>query len=206
MTTSAHENPAAVARERASAQERAERLRALILDHDRRYYVLDQPSISDAEYDELLKDLRAIEASYPDLATADSPTKRVGGKPSALFAPVEHAAPMLSLDNVFSDEELAAWALKLDRGAEGAIAYVCELKIDGLAVSLVYEHGAFVRGATRGDGSVGEDISANLRTIRQIPMRLPGQGFPPVLEVRGEVYLPISTFERLNRDLASRGE
>jgi DNA ligase (NAD+) len=113
---------------------------------------------------------------------------------------------MLSLDNAFSAKELADWAAKLERGAEGTIAYVCELKIDGLAVSLVYDHGAFVRGATRGDGSVGEDISANLRTIRAIPMRLPGREFPPVLEVRGEVYLPISTFERLNRDLASRHE
>ncbi|HEX7505791.1 MAG TPA: NAD-dependent DNA ligase LigA [Polyangia bacterium] len=206
MTNSAHEHPGAAASERASARERAERLRALILEHDRRYYLLDQPSISDAEYDELMRDLRAVETRFPDLATLDSPTKRIGGRPSEQFAPVEHAAPMLSLDNVFSDEELAAWALKLERGAEGAITYVCELKIDGLAVSLVYEHGAFIRGATRGDGSVGEDISANLRTIREIPMRLPGQGFPPTLEVRGEVYLPISTFERLNRDLANRGE
>jgi len=150
--------------------------------------------------------LKLFEAKYPDLVTLDSPTKRVSGRPSELFAPVEHAAPMLSLDNVFSTEELAAWARKLERGAEGTIAYVCELKIDGLAVSLVYQHGIFVRGATRGDGSVGEDISANLRTIQKIPLRLPGRGFPPVLEVRGEVYLPISTFERLNRELADRAE
>ncbi len=200
MTKSAEKSPID------AASARAEELRATILEHDRRYYVLDQPSVSDAEYDALLGELRAIEATHPDLVTADSPTKRVGGKPSALFAPVQHTSPMLSLDNVFSAEELSTWALKLERGADGAIDYVCELKIDGLAVSLVYERGVFARGATRGDGSVGEDISSNLRTIRDIPMRLPGQGFPPVLEVRGEVYLPISTFERLNRDLAVRGE
>ena len=195
-----------MASERAAAQKRAGSLRALIAEHDRRYYVLDQPSISDADYDALLNELRAIEASHPDLVTRDSPTQRVGGKPSELFSPVRHAAPMLSLDNAFSTEELAAWATKLERGAEGTIAYVCELKIDGLAVSLVYEHGVFVRGATRGDGSIGEDISANLRTIHNIPTRLPGHGFPPVIEVRGEVYLPISTFEKLNRDLATRNE
>ena len=200
MTKSAEKSPID------AASARAEELRATILEHDRRYYGLDQPTVSDAEYDALLGELRAIEAKHPDLVTADSPTKRVGGKPSALFAPVQHTSPMLSLDNVFSAEELSAWALRLERGADGAIDYVCELKIDGLAVSLVYERGVFARGATRGDGSVGEDISANLRTIRDIPMRLPGQGFPPVLEVRGEVYLPISTFERLNRNLAVRGE
>ena len=206
MTISPDEDPAAAASERASAQRRAETLRALIIEHDHHYYLLDQPSISDAEYDDLLKELRAIEARFPDLITLDSPTKRVGGKPSELFAPVEHATPMLSLDNVFSVEELTAWAHKLERGAEGTIAYVCELKIDGLAVSLVYEYGVFARGATRGDGRIGEDISANLRTIQDIPRRLPGQEFPAVLEIRGEVYLPISTFERLNRDLANRGE
>jgi DNA ligase (NAD+) len=206
MTKSTDEEPATAASERSFAQERAETLRTVISEHDRRYYLLDQPTISDAEYDDLLKELRAIEARFPDLITPDSPTKRVGGKPSELFAPVEHATPMLSLDNVFSVEELVAWAHKRERGAEGSIAYVCELKIDGLAVSLAYEHGVFARGATRGDGRVGEDISANLRTIQDIPRRLPGQAFPAILEIRGEVYLPISTFERLNRDLALRGE
>jgi len=189
-----------------SARERAESLRTLIAEHNRRYYELDQPSISDAEYDDLQRELRAIEAQHPELVAADSPTQRVGGKASELFAPVHHATPMLSLDNAFSADELAAWALKLERGAEGDIEYVCELKIDGLAVSLVYEHGTFARGATRGDGKIGEDISANLRTIHAIPTRLPGRGYPAVLEIRGEVYLPISTFARLNRDLASRDE
>ena len=190
----------------ASARKRAEELRTLIGEHDRRYYQLDQPSVSDAEYDELLRELRGIEASVPGVATADSPTQRVGGKATSLFAPVAHAVPMLSLDNAFSQAELVAWAQKLGRGAEGQIDYVCELKIDGLAVSLVYHDGRFAHGATRGDGRVGEDISANLRTIADIPARLDGHGLPPFLEVRGEVYLPISTFERLNRELAERGE
>jgi DNA ligase (NAD+) len=179
---------------------------ALIAKHDRSYYVLDQPSITDADYDDLLRELRAIEQRFPELVTPESPTQRVGGKPSELFAPVRHPTPMLSLDNAFSEEELAAWIRKLGRGTDASIDYICELKIDGLAVSLVYKNGVFAHGATRGDGQVGEDITANLRTIRQIPMRLPGQGFPPVLEVRGEVYLPISTFEKLNRDLAGRDE
>jgi DNA ligase (NAD+) len=195
-----------VGSEHALARKRAETLRARIVDHDRRYYELDQPTASDAEYDALMRELRAIESRFPDLVTADSPTRRVGGKASGLFAPVAHGTPMLSLDNVFSPEELRAWAEKLERDAEGEIDYVCELKIDGLAVSLVYEHGTFTRGATRGDGRIGEDITPNLRTIEEIPARLPGQSSPPVLEVRGEVYLPISSFERLNRELAGRGE
>jgi DNA ligase (NAD+) len=190
----------------ASARQRVDDLRALIAEHDRRYYVLDQPSVSDAEYDDLLREMRAIEERFPELATPDSPTQRVGGKRSGLFAPVTHQTPMLSLDNVFSREELGEWVRKLERGAEGALDYVCELKIDGLAISLTYDHGVFSHGATRGNGRVGEDVSANLRTIAQIPARLEGQNLPPLLEIRGEVYLPISTFERLNRELASRGE
>ncbi|HEY5282437.1 MAG TPA: NAD-dependent DNA ligase LigA, partial [Polyangia bacterium] len=196
----------AMENERASARDRAQTLRALVREHNDRYYVLDQPSVSDAEYDDLMNELRAIEARFPDLITSDSPTKHVGGRAAEQFAPVQHATPMLSLDNVFSTEDLAAWTQRIERDAEGALAYVCELKIDGLAVSLVYEHGVFARGATRGDGRIGEDISANLRTIQAIPRRLPGRGFPAVLEVRGEVYLPISTFERLNHELASRGD
>jgi DNA ligase (NAD+) len=192
--------------ERSVKADRAAKLRALIAEHDRRYYTEDAPSIADAEYDELLRELRAIEAQFPDLVTPESPTQRVGGKPSELFAPVAHATPMLSLDNVFSSDELRAWAARLERTVEGAIEFVCELKIDGLAVSLTYENGLFAHGATRGDGQVGEDISPNLRTIAEIPGRLPGHDLPPVLEVRGEVYLPISTFDRLNRGLAESGE
>jgi len=190
----------------ASARQRADELRTLIAEHDRRYYELDQPSLSDAEYDELLRELRQIEQRFSDLATDDSPTRRVGGRPSELFAPVAHHTPMLSLDNVFSRQELDEWARRLSRGTGGDIDYVCELKIDGLAISLSYESGALVRGATRGDGQVGEDVTANLRTIAEVPARLQGSGFPPLFEVRGEVYLPLSTFARLNRELASRGK
>jgi DNA ligase (NAD+) len=190
----------------ALAERQARELRARIAEHDRRYYELDQPSIPDADYDALMQELRSLEERFPSLATPDSPTQHVAGRASVLFAPVAHASPMLSLDNVFSLAELEAWAKRLERGSEGAIDFVCELKIDGLAVSLAYLDGVFSRAATRGDGHVGEDITANLRTIAQIPTRLPGESFPPVLEVRGEVYLPLSTFERLNRELVARGE
>jgi DNA ligase (NAD+) len=163
--------------------------------------------------------LRAIEQRFPDLVTPSSPTQRVGGNGSELFAPALHPSPMLSLDNVFSTEELQAWLNRLQRAVGGrvgsppashvndnALDFVCELKIDGLAVSLLYEDGVFVRGATRGDGRVGEDITANLSTVRPIPARLRGGQYPSTLEVRGEVYLPISVFERLNRELAEAGE
>jgi DNA ligase (NAD+) len=189
-----------------AARQRATELRASIAEHNRRYYEFDQPTISDAEYDALMRELGALEARFPELVTPDSPTRRVGGAATTLFTPVSHATPMLSLDNAFSQEELVAWAGKLERGAAGPIAYVCELKIDGLAISLAFEHGVFVRGATRGDGHVGEDVTANLATIADIPARLRGPDVPPFLEVRGEVYLPLSTFERLNRELAARGE
>ena len=188
------------------AKQRVATLRAEIAEHNRRYYELDQPTISDAAYDALLRELRALEAEFPSLATPDSPTQRVGGAAATLFSPVKHVTPMLSLDNAFSREELAAWAKRLERNAGGNVDYVCELKVDGLAISLLFAHGGFVRGATRGDGQVGEDVTANLATIADIPRRLRGPAVPPVLEVRGEVYLPISTFERLNRELAERGE
>jgi DNA ligase (NAD+) len=181
-------------------------LRSQIASHDYSYYVLDRPTISDAEYDELMRELRAIEQRFPDLVTPSSPTQRVGGKGSELFAPALHPSPMLSLDNVFSTEELRAWLGRLQRAVGSNLDFVCELKIDGLAVSLIYQDGVFVRGATRGDGRVGEDITANLRTVRPIPARLRGGQHPSTLEVRGEVYLPISVFERLNRELAEAGE
>ncbi len=188
------------------AESRVRELRKVIAEHDKRYYELDQPTIPDADYDALLRELRTLEERFPSLVTSDSPTRRVSGRASSLFAPVTHAAPMLSLDNVFSLDELRAWSGRLDRGSEGAVDFVCELKIDGLAVSMTYENGVFARGGTRGDGRVGEDITANLRTIAEIPTRLPGQTFPRVMEIRGEVYLPISTFERLNLELTARGE
>ncbi len=193
-------------RGRAQAQLRAEELRSRVARADYSYYVLDRPELADAEYDELMRELRELEARFPELITPDSPTQRVGGQASELFAPVEHPSPMLSLDNVFSATELEAWGKRLERGVGDGIDFMCELKIDGLAVSLVYQDGSFVRGATRGDGRVGEDITANLRTIRQIPMRLHGTGHPSLLEVRGEVYMAVSVFERLNHELGERGE
>jgi DNA ligase (NAD+) len=192
------------------ARARLADLRSQIASHDYSYYVLDRPTISDAEYDELMRELRAIEQRFPALVTPSSPTQRVGGKGSELFAPALHPSPMLSLDNVFSTEELQAWLGRLQRAVGSRVGsdldFVCELKIDGLAVSLIYQDGVFVRGATRGDGRVGEDITANLRTVRPIPARLRGGQYPSTLEVRGEVYLPISVFERLNRELAEAGE
>ncbi|MFL5358542.1 NAD-dependent DNA ligase LigA [Archangium sp.] len=193
-------------RRREVAQLRVEELRGLINHHDYRYYVLDSPEVTDAEYDALLRELRGLETDFPELVTPDSPTQRVGGRPGALFAPVRHRLPMRSLDNAFSAEELAAWAARVEKRIGARADYVCELKIDGLAVSIVYENGALVQAATRGDGQVGEDITANVRTMRSVPMRLRGREVPRVLEVRGELYLPVKAFERLNQELTGRGE
>ena len=157
------------------ARKRVEELREQINYHSYRYHVLDDPEVADAEYDVLVRDLQALEERFPELITPDSPTQRVGGAPAELFAPVTHRAPMLSLDNAFSFEELHAWGKRVERviGA-GAVSFVCELKIDGLAVVVSYEDGVFTRGATRGDGRTGEDVTSNIRTIRQLPMRLRG--------------------------------
>ncbi len=157
--------------------ERAAALRAEIAAHDERYHLHDAPTVSDAEYDALVRELRALEEAHPDLVTPDSPTQRVGTAPSALFAPVEHRSPMMSLDNAFDAESLDAWGERLVRRlgdeAAGDVGYVCELKIDGVAISLLYEDGRLVQAATRGDGRVGEDVTANVRTIGDIPHRLP---------------------------------
>ena len=170
--------------------------------HNYRYYVLDDPLIEDAEYDRLFRQLQQLEAKYPELITADSPTQRVGGAPLDAFSQVEHQLPMLSLDNAFSDQELLDFnrriGERLDREPTQAIEYVCEPKLDGIAVSLVYEQGRLVLGATRGDGSVGEDITQNVRTVRSIPLRLRGEKIPKRLEVRGEIYMPKQAFEDLN--------
>jgi DNA ligase (NAD+) len=183
---------------------RADWLRAEIRRHDELYYEHAQPEVSDAEYDALVRELRAIEEAHPDLVTPDSPTQRVSGTASATFAPVEHRVPMMSLDNAFDQAELEAWGQRVLRGLGGAPArYVCELKIDGLAISVRYERGRFVQAATRGDGRVGEDVTANVRTIRTLPERL--SGAPEVLEVRGEVYMPVAAFEELNRRQADQG-
>jgi len=185
---------------------RATELRELINYHNYRYHVLDDPEIADAEYDALVRELGALENSHPELIDEDSPTQRVGGPVSNLFAPVKHREPMFSLDNVEDMAGLEAWQARLVRalGFEPS-AYSCELKIDGLAVSLTYEQGRLTRGATRGDGTTGEDITANVRAIDPIPLVLRGEA-PEIMEVRGEIYMPVSAFEELNRRQAELGE
>jgi DNA ligase (NAD+) len=187
---------------------RAEELRALIRYHNDRYHRLDDPEITDGEYDALVRELRSIEADHPDLAVPESPTSSVGAAPSALFSPVTHRVAMMSLDNAFSPEELQAWADRLAKMVPSDTAFVCELKIDGLAVSLTYRDGRFVQAATRGDGRTGEDVTPNVATIADIPVRLADAVDPPpaVIEVRGEVYMPASAFEELNRRQAEAGE
>ncbi len=174
--------------------------------HNHRYYVLDDPVISDQDYDRLLQELRQIEEEYPELVTPDSPTHRIGGDPADGFVQVEHRHTMMSLGNVFDDESLEAWHRRVKNLLDDAnFSMTCELKIDGLAVSLVYQDGVLVQGATRGNGFVGENVTHNLRTIRTIPLSLQGSS-PSYLEVRGEVYMPVDSFRRLNEERAERGE
>ncbi|MCH6483586.1 NAD-dependent DNA ligase LigA [Pseudoxanthomonas sp. LH2527] len=174
-------------------------LRRQLEDANYRYHVLDEPNIPDAEYDRLLRELDELEAAHPDLVTADSPTQRVGNAPAGKFAEVRHAIPMLSLGNAFSDEEVQDFVRRIaDRLKRPALTFSAEPKLDGLAISLRYENGAFVQGATRGDGATGEDVTLNLRTIKAIPLTLRGSGWPAVLEVRGEVYMPRAAFETYN--------
>jgi len=215
-------------------EQRVEALRGEIAEHNRRYHELDAPTISDFEYDQLVRELKTLEEQYPELITPDSPTQLVGSRASTTFAPVVHRVPMMSLDNAFADEELTAWRDRLVRriaavrpapvtpeaaevaektGTEDAaaetveseLAFVCELKIDGLAISIRYEDGRYVQAATRGDGRTGEDVTANVATISQIPQRLP-KGAPRILEVRGEIYMALSAFERLNQGQVEKGE
>ncbi|SCL21003.1 DNA ligase (NAD+) [Micromonospora rhizosphaerae] len=192
------------------ARERHATLSQELTEHQYRYYVLDAPTISDAEFDKQLRELEALEAEFPALRTPDSPTQRVGGTFSTDFTPVTHAERMLSLDNAFADEELAAWAERVERDAGGPVPYLCELKVDGLAINLTYERGRLVRAATRGDGRTGEDVTANVRSIRDVPSRLTGtEDFPDVpefLEVRGEVYFPVAAFADLNAGLVEQGK
>jgi len=184
------------------AKQRIEELREIINHHNYRYYVLDSPEISDAEYDELMKELRQLEAEHPELVTPDSPTQRIGAPPVEAFGVVEHPQPLLSLTNAFSYEELAAWHKRVSKLLGGRqFDLVCEPKIDGLAVALTYVDGLLVTGATRGDGYRGEDITQNLRTIRSIPLSVPKEA-PPRFEVRGEVYLPKAGFKKLNEERA----
>ena len=174
--------------------------------HQYRYYVLDSPTISDHEFDVLLRELEALEAEFPALRTPDSPTQNVGGTFSTQFTAVEHAERMMSLDNVFDQAELAAWAERTVRDAGGPVEFICELKVDGLAINLTYEKGRLVRGATRGDGRTGEDVTPNVRTIREIPERLAGDNPPALLEVRGEIYFPAAAFADLNASLVEQGK
>ena len=189
----------------APARQRHADLSLDITEADHRYYVLDAPTISDIDYDTKMRELRALEEQYPGLRTPDSPTQTVHGSISTQFTPVEHLERLLSLDNVFTDEDLGGWA---DRAARlgGAGPYLCELKIDGLAIDLVYRNGALVKAATRGDGRTGEDVTPNIRTLRSIPARLTGSGHPATLELRGEVFLPVEAFERLNESLLDAGK
>jgi len=186
---------------------RVEELRDLIRRHEHAYYVLDQPEVSDAEYDALFKELRHIEEERPDLLTPDSPTQRVGGEASDQFAKVRHRSPMLSLQNAFDETEIRAFDKRVRASVGDKVVYAAELKIDGLAISLSYAKGRLQRAATRGDGTVGEDVTANLRTIRSVPLAVtPARGLPEVFEVRGEVYFPIAGFERLNREMEAAGK
>ena len=187
---------------------RIDELRALIRHHEERYYVHNDPEISDAEFDQLVHELEGLEAEHPDLVTPDSPTQRVAGRPAAGFTEVEHAVPMLSLDNAYNEDELKAFDERVRKGAglgSTPVTYVAELKIDGLSIALRYENGMLTRGATRGDGTHGEDVTANVRTIRAIPLKLRGGPREPI-EVRGEVYFPRAAFERMNREREEAGE
>ena len=181
--------------------------------HNHRYYILDDPSVPDAEYDRLMQQLLAIEAKHPELITPDSPTQRVGATPLEGFKQVTHALPMLSLDNAFNEQDLKDFDRKVrerlfkanGQDLDTQITYTCEPKLDGIAVSLTYEDGLLSFAATRGDGSRGEDITQNMRTLDSVPLRLMGRGWPKVLEVRGEVFMPSAGFEALNKRLAEQG-
>ena len=191
---------------KANAARRVRELRTAIEQHNHRYYVLDEPSIPDADYDRLLRELQALEAEYPELVTADSPTQRVGAAPATSFATVLHGAPMLSLDNAFAEDEVRAFDRRIREKLDlDSVVYLAEPKLDGLAVSVLFHNGRLERAATRGDGERGEDITANLRTLRNVPLRLRGKA-PPLLEARGEVLMPVAGFHRLNRELAAKGQ
>ncbi|MCU1659257.1 MAG: NAD-dependent ligase LigA [Pseudonocardiales bacterium] len=188
------------------ARDEHARLSQELDEHAYRYYVLDAPTASDAEYDVLMRRLQALEDDFPELRTPSSPTQRVAGTYSTLFTAVDHIERMLSLDNAFSAEDMAAWAQRVERDAGTVPGYLCELKVDGLAVNLLYEDGRLVRGATRGDGRTGEDVTPNIRTIDNVPDRLTGADIPHRLEVRGEVFFPVARFEELNASLVAAGK
>ena len=192
-------------------ERKIETLREKIRQHEYLYYVLDQPEISDAEFDKLMKQLKDLEAEHPDLITADSPTQRVGGKPREGFVKVTHSSPMLSLDNTYSEEELRDWERRVhELSGRKDVDYVCELKLDGMSLALIYEDGKLARGITRGDGSIGEDVTLNVRTVRSVPLSIPKDklkkaGIPPDFEVRGELLMPLAAFKKMNEDRESKG-
>ncbi|MEM1440429.1 MAG: NAD-dependent DNA ligase LigA, partial [Pseudomonadota bacterium] len=194
-----------------ATRKKAAELAAEIETHNRAYYVDDAPVVPDAEYDRLLRELQELEAAFPELQTPDSPTQRVGATPISGFATVTHRQAMQSLDNAFSDEEMGSFfdrvASRLElEGGIGDLEFCAEPKMDGAAMSLLYEDGVLVRAATRGDGTTGEDITHNVRTIHTAPLRLKGSGIPKTLEVRGEVYMPRGRFEAFNKRAESQGE
>jgi len=192
-------------------EKKVESLREKIRRYEYLYYVLDQPEISDAEFDKLMRQLKDLEAEHPELITADSPTQRVGGKPREGFVKVPHSSPMLSLDNTYSEEELRAWERRVhELSGRKDVDYVCELKLDGMSLALIYEDGKLVRGITRGDGSIGEDVTLNVRTVRSVPLSIPKEklkkaGIPADFEVRGELLMPLASFKRMNEERESKG-
>ncbi|VVC75903.1 DNA ligase [Aquicella siphonis] len=198
----------ALTRNRSAAEEQIKKLREQINEHNYRYYVLDDPLVSDAEYDNLFQKLKSLESEFPNLVTPDSPTQRVGAAPLKTFAEVKHAIPMLSLDNAFADQDILDFNKRIQDklGTDKPIEFCCEPKLDGLAISLRYEHGLLAQASTRGDGTTGEDVTANIKTIPMIPLRLRGQKIPRIIEVRGEVFMSKKGFARLNEQALAAGE
>jgi DNA ligase (NAD+) len=193
------------------AEKKIEALREKIRHHEHLYYVLDNPEISDAEFDKLMQQLKDLEAEHPSLVTPDSPTQRVGGKPREGFVKVRHSTPMLSLDNTYNEEELRDWERRVhELTGRSEVDYVCELKLDGMSLALVYEDGRLARGVTRGDGTVGEDVTLNVRTVRSVPLSIPKErlkkaGIPADFEVRGELLMPLASFKKMNEERESKG-
>src|SRR5258708_3191082 len=192
-------------------EKKVEALREKLRHHEYLYYVLDQPEISDSEFDKLMRQLKDLETEHPALVTPDSPTQRVGGKPREGFVKVPHSSPMLSLDNTYNEEELRVWERRVhELCGRSEVDYVCELKLDGMSLALIYEDGRLVRGITRGDGSVGEDVTLNIRTVRSVPLSIPKEqlkkaGIPPDFEVRGELLMPTASFKRINEERERAG-
>src|SRR6201985_2649431 len=193
-----------------SEERQIDELRDTIRHHEHLYYVLDAPELPDAEFDQLMQELKRLEAEHPELITPDSPTQRVGGKPREGFVKVVHSRPMLSLDNAYNEQELRDWDRRVrELAGSDKIEYVCEMKLDGMSMALTYENGHLARGVTRGDGSIGEDVTSNVRTMRSVPLSIPETklkkaGVPQDFEVRGEVIMPLAAFKKMNDDRAAQ--